>query len=247
MRLPFLPLLAQTKTSVLRLSDRPLQVDDSSGRGRIDASTRALAFLTAVGVIMATGRGLLTSNWWFFVMLSWNIFLAWFPLGVQLVIRDLIQNRVVGRVGVWLGLGLWLLFMPNAPYIITDLFHIQSLQAPLLWFDTMMIFLFALTGLLAGLYSSYLAHGLFDQLVGRGNAWGLMAACQILAGFGIYLGRWGRWNSWNLMSKPWTLGQAVWQSAHDHLAIKLTGVYGLVLLGVYVAFWLFVREDKKSV
>jgi len=224
----------------------PLHVENTSGRGRSDTSVKALAFLTAVGMVMATGRGLLTANWWFFVMLSWNVFLAWFPLGVQLVIRDLIQNRVVGRVGVWLGLGLWLLFMPNAPYIITDLFHIQSLQAPLLWFDTMMIFLFAITGLLAGLYSSYLAHGLFDQLVGRWNAWGLMAACQILAGFGIYLGRWGRWNSWHLMSKPWMLGQAVWQSAHDHLAIKLTLVYGLVLFGVYVAFWLFVCDEKRT-
>ena len=225
----------------------PLRIEETSGRGRFGASTKALACLTAVGIIMATGRGLLTANWWFFVMLSWNVFLAWFPLGVQLVIRDLIQNRVVGRVGVWAGLGLWLLFMPNAPYIITDLFHIQSLSAPLLWFDTLMIFLFAMTGLLAGLYSSYLAHNLFDQLVGRWNAWGLIAVCQILAGFGIYLGRWGRWNSWHLMSKPWLLGQAVWQSAHDHLAIKLTGVYGLVLLGVYVAFWLFVRDEKKAV
>lgn len=238
----FVKVLRNMQTSFLHLSSAsaPLRPDETSGRG-----VRALAWLTAVGFVLVTARGLLTANWWFFVMLSWNVFLAWFPLGVQLVLRDLIGHRLIGRVGVWLGLGLWLLFMPNAPYIITDLFHIQHIQAPLLWFDTMSLFLFAMTGLLAGLYSSYLAHRLLDQLVGWPMAWVLMALCQGLAGFGIYLGRWGRWNSWNIMSKPWLLGQAVWQSAHDTLAVKLTLVYGFVLLGLYVAFWLYVRTEKK--
>lgn len=238
----FLSSLTQARTTFEQRNWHPLHLEDPSGRG-----TRALAWLTGVGIAMATGRGLLTANWWFFVMLSWNVFLAWFPLGVQLVIRDLIQNRVIGRFGVCAGLALWLLFMPNAPYIITDLFHIQSLSASLLWFDTLTLFLFAMTGLLAGLYSSYLAHDILDQLVGRWNAWGLIALCQILAGFGIFLGRWGRWNSWHLMSKPWMLGQAVWQSVQNPLAIKLTLVYGAVLLGLYIAFWLFVRDERKRV
>jgi uncharacterized membrane protein len=237
MQLSLQSLLGQWSTPNRPIRVNPRNVGPSSGRG-----TTALAWLTAVGLVLVTSRGLLTGNWWFFVMLSWNVFLAWFPLGVQLVIRDLLQHRVIGRVGVWAGLGLWLLFMPNAPYIITDLFHIQSLDAPLLWFDTMTLFLFAMTGLLAGLYSSYLAHELLEQLTGRWSAWGLIAACQLLAGFGIYLGRWGRWNSWNLLSKPWTLGQAVWQSAHDPLAIKMTLVYGLVLLGMYGAFRAFVKK-----
>ncbi len=239
MRTLFSTLATPTGVSIARQNDL-YKLEDPSGRG-----TRALACLTVVGLVMVTGRGLLTGNWWFFVMLSWNVFLAWFPLGVQLVIRDLLHNRVIGRLGVWAGLALWLLFMPNAPYIITDLFHIQGLSAPLLWFDTMTLFLFAMTGLLSGLYSCYLAHDRLDRLVSRPRAWMLMAGCQLLAGFGIYLGRWGRWNSWNLVSKPWMLGQAVWDSAHNALAIKLTGVYGLVLLGVYVAFWLFVKDEKK--
>ena len=51
------------------------------------------------------------------------------------------------------GLAFWLLFLPNAPYIITDLFHVRTVSEQTLFFDTIMLFLFALTGLLTGLYS----------------------------------------------------------------------------------------------
>ena len=89
-------------------------------------------------------------------MLTWNLALAWFPLGIVLVLRDLrsvpgpASIRPSEPVATGAGLLLWLVFLPNAPYIITDLFHIKNVDSPLLWFDTMTLFLFALTGLLTG-------------------------------------------------------------------------------------------------
>jgi uncharacterized membrane protein len=236
---------------ILFRAKEPLAIEPASGRATNGRGLRALVALTVLGLCLVLARWWLTGNVWFLVMLTWNGVLAWFPLGVVLVLHDLIAAQRIGRVGVWLGLGVWLAFLPNAPYIITDLFHIQHITAPLLWFDTLSIFLFATMGLLTGLYSTLLAHRLLTQLVtirlpflGTSLVWAMVLGAQALAGFGIYLGRWGRWNSWHVLTKPWVLGQAVFESLHTPLAIKMTLVYGFVLAGLYVAFWLFVQDTN---
>lgn len=206
----------------------------------------ALTGLTAAGLCLVVGRGLLTGNWWFFMMLTWNLALAWFPLGVVLVLRDL---RTAGFTSRWLlgtGLALWLAFLPNAPYIITDLFHIRHIDEPLLWFDTMTLFLFAQTGLLAGLYSILIVHRLLRPLIGAGFSWVLILSSQLLSGFGIYLGRFGRWNSWDVLTSPSSLGSAIARSYHDHLSLKLTLAYGWVLFVVYVAFYWYVDRERPG-
>ncbi|QMW00130.1 DUF1361 domain-containing protein [Spirosoma foliorum] len=218
--------------------------DTQTGKG-----LRALTLLTIAGLTLVITRGLLTGNWWFFVMLTWNLFLAWFPLGVVLVLRDL---RAAGGPSWfrsrWLFVGallLWLVFLPNAPYIITDLFHIKNIDHPLLWFDTMTIFLFALTGLLIGLYSILLVHRMLRPQMGQWLTWGLMLICQILSGFGIYLGRVGRWNSWDILTNPSALTSAIAHVYHDHLSIKLTLAYGFVLIVLYVAFYWYAEHEEK--
>lgn len=212
---------------------------------------RALVLLTLAGLSLVTIRGLLTGNWWFFIMLTWNLALAWFPLGVVLVLRDLrnADHPAGGFQNPWLligGLLLWLVFLPNAPYIITDLFHIRNLENTLLWFDTMTIFLFALTGLLTGLYSLLIVHRMLRPLVGHWRTWVILAASQFLSGFGIYLGRMGRWNSWDVLTNPSTLTLAIFRAYHDHLSVKLTLAYGFVLLVLYVAFYGYVEQDSAA-
>ncbi|MVM38147.1 DUF1361 domain-containing protein [Spirosoma sp. HMF3257] len=206
---------------------------------------RALTLLTVAGLSLVITRGLLTGNWWFFMMLTWNLFLAWFPLGVVLVLRDLRDSGFSSR---WLfmgGLFLWLAFFPNAPYIITDLFHIKHIDSPLLWFDTMAIFLFALTGVLIGLYSILLVHRMIQPQLGQRLTWLAILATQILSGFGIYLGRVGRWNSWDILTNPSSLTLAIAHAYHDHLSIKLTLAYGFVLIVLYVAFYWYVEHDEN--
>ncbi len=207
---------------------------------------RALALLTMIGLSLVTARGLLTGNWWFFIMLTWNLFLAWFPLGVVLVLRDLRQS---GFKNQWLlagGLATWLTFLPNAPYIITDLFHIQHVSQPLLWFDTMSLFVFALTGLLLGLYSILIVHRMIRPLAGNVLTWVLIFSSQLLSGFGIYLGRVGRWNSWDVLTSPSALTLAITRAYHDHLSLKLTIAYGLVLFLMYVAFYWYIEYEKDE-
>ena len=205
---------------------------------------RALALLTLGGLSLVTVRGLLTGNWWFFVMLTWNLFLAWFPLGVVLVLRDLRAGSFNNKWLLLAGLLTWLVFLPNAPYIITDLYHIKNIDNPLLWFDTMTLFLFALTGLLTGLYSILIIHRMLRPILGQWRTWGLILVSQLLSGFGIYLGRFGRWNSWDVLASPAALSLAIARAYHDHLSLKLTLAYGFVLLVFYVAFYWYVEHEE---
>lgn len=218
----------------------------SHGDARPGKGLRALALLTLIGLCLVTTRGVLTGNWWFFVMLLWNLFLAWFPLGVVLVLRDL---RTAGFHSRWLlvgGLASWLAFLPNAPYIITDLFHIRHVDQPLLWFDTMTLFIFALTGLLVGLYSILIVHRMVRPMTGNLLTWLLIFISQILSGFGIYLGRVGRWNSWNVLTTPSDLMLAIARAYHDHLSLKLTVAYGFVLFMLYVAFYWYIEQESDA-
>lgn len=206
----------------------------SSGQG-----LSALALLTVTGVCMVTVRGLITGNWWFFVMLTWNLALAVFPLGIMLILRDLIRAEVANRWVISVALAGWLAFLPNAPYIITDLFHIRSIGETLLWFDTLSLFLFALTGLLAGLYATLLAHRLLNDLTLPVFGWLLVLLAQGLSGFGIYLGRYGRWNSWDILTNPGSLVKAIGKAMIDPMALMLTLTYGFTLMCLYVAFYLY--------
>ena len=221
-------------------------VTPSKGKG-----LAALTLLTGASFVLATTRGVLTGNWWFFMFLMWNLFLAWFPLGIMLVLRDLRLSAALGRGRLdqtvsWLMIGLWLLFMPNAPYIITDLFHLRMTDSGLVWFDTLMIFVGAVTGLLTGLYSTLLAHRTLRSLTGSLSAWALIMACQGLAGFGIYLGRYIRWNSWSVLTEPMILTRSLWTSLHDPLAQKVALTYGFGLATLYVAFYIYVEKELAN-
>ncbi|WP_420150676.1 DUF1361 domain-containing protein [Spirosoma sp.] len=207
---------------------------------------KALTLLTIAGFSLVLTRGLITGNWWFLVVLTWNLFLAWFPLGVVMVLQDLRQSGFRSKWLLVSGLMLWLVFLPNAPYIITDLYHLKEIPHPLLWFDTMALFLFALTGLLIGLYSILIVHRMLRPLVGEVQTWFLILSSQLLSGFGIYLGRFGRWNSWDVLTRPSALGRAIIRAYEDHLSLKLTLGYGFVLIVLYVAFYWYVQHENEA-
>jgi uncharacterized membrane protein len=182
-----------------------------------------------------------------FMFLSWNLFLAWVPLGIALLTyRRLEQGRLRGYHGLggWVA---WLLFFPNAPYIITDLLHLTRRSAVPIWYDSLMVFSYALVGLLAGLLSLYLIHRVMDRLLGRGAAWWVVMGSLLLAGFGVYLGRFERWNSWDLLTNPaGLLGNALAQLTNP-TALRLTAVFALMLTLIYYTFVGFLQPPSGHV
>ncbi|AEI47541.1 DUF1361 domain-containing protein [Runella slithyformis] len=203
-----------------------------------------LALLSAVGVVMLTGRIAITGSWEH-SGLFWNLFLAWLPLGCTFITRHYWQHRGMNIYGLGVGFLLWLLLFPNAPYLITDLIHLKEVPDSLLWYDALMSFSFALTGLLTGFYSVLIIHRLIEQCTNRSMAWVIMAGCLILCSYGVYLGRFGRWNSWDVLTNPFSLVRYSLSNLHNPVAIKLTITFSLAMLIMYTAFWLYTLKAKS--
>jgi uncharacterized membrane protein len=175
------------------------------------------------------------------LFLVWNLFLAITPIAFIFLAKKLHDNFGFQKLSMkTLIIGLmttWLLFFPNSPYIITDLMHLSHLPKHLLWFDSVGIFITALTGLVVGLYSMYNFQLLSEKLFGNTTAWFLVFASTVLSGFGLYLGRFARFNSWDLFSNPIHLLRQSLIETSNPLAIQTTLVFSIVLIGLYLSFY----------
>ena len=103
----------------------------------------------------------------FYRPLIWNLALAWVPFLFALAAYASARRRndvATAAYGV-----LWLLFFPNAPYLLTDFIHLQQSQTTPLWYDALMLASFAWTGLLLGFASLYLMQMIWERAVGA--AW----------------------------------------------------------------------------
>jgi uncharacterized membrane protein len=74
-----------------------------------------------------------------------------------------------------------------------------------LWYDVMMIFSFAWTGLLLGFLSILDVQAFLEKNIGKRRAGTITWAVIALCAFGVYLGRYQRWNTWDLLMEPYQL------------------------------------------
>ncbi len=202
-----------------------------------------LVLLSGIGIVMLAGRIALTgtlAHWGLF----WNLFLAWLPLGCAYMTLQFWQRGLLNHYGLLVGMMLWLLLFPNAPYLITDLIHLKEVPDYLLWYDSLMTFSFALAGLLTGFYSVLMIHRLIEQITHRITAWVIMAGCLILSSYGVYLGRFGRWNSWDVLTNPFSLVKYSVSNLHNPMAMKLTITFSLAMLIMYITFWIYTLKTK---
>ena len=161
----------------------------------------ALAFASTVSVAMVFARIVYTSRLTY-VFMIWNLLLAWIPFGFAFL-----ADRAYGRKGrpgflTVLYAFFWLIFLPNAPYMITDLVYIDVLDRAPLWFNLVLLLSFAFNGLFLGLISLQWMQELVSKVLGRVGGWIFALAVLGLSGFGMYLGRFQRWNSWDVFTNP---------------------------------------------
>jgi uncharacterized membrane protein len=139
-----------------------------------------------------------------FFFLNWNLFLAFIPwlLSSIIIIRPKLKRI---KIAVAFLLFFWLLFFPNAPYILTDLFHLDDNSTMPHWFDLLLILSFAWTGLLFGFLSLWDIEQVMAMRLPSRIIPIVSGGLLFLGSFGIYIGRYLHWNSWDIINKPFGL------------------------------------------
>lgn len=168
-------------------------------RTRLALTVLALATASVLCVALGEFRIFKTGDS-FYRFLAWNLFLAWVPFILAIVAFYRAQRRFDAVVGVLLGL--WLIFFPNAPYMLTDFIHLGKSESAPVWYDALMLSSFAWTALLLGFASLYLVQLVARRVVGLAWSWVGVAGALALASFGVYLGRFVRFNSWDVLVRP---------------------------------------------
>lgn len=173
----------------------------------------------------------------FYAFLIWNLVLAAIPW--------LISNFVVNKPELWtkkwlmILLGtIWLLFFPNSPYILTDLFHLGKSSTMPLWFDLMVILTAAWTGLIFGFTSIRHLEQILNSFLSQRLKTIAIIAVFFISSFGIYLGRFLRWNSWDIIGQPLRImndvSDIVLNPGHNMDTWWMTLVFGLFLC---LSYW----------
>ncbi len=205
---------------------------------------RQLAVLTSLSLATLLCLGLLALRAWHYsttpqTWLIWNLFLAWLPLLGAIVAYNL--NHLPTRLR-WLPIigfsVLWLLFLPNAPYLITDIIHLKQNRGVPLWFDLITLVSFAWTGCFLGLVSLFLMQELVRKTIGKTASWVFVMSVLMLNGFGIYFGRFLRWNSWDVLFRPSSLLNQIVDGLLNPMAhlqtLAFAGLFTLLFSVVYL-------------
>lgn len=150
--------------------------------------------------ILATGSAYL-------LFLGYNTILA----GIGWALSTMMLNKPALQKGLWYPLltFAWLLFLPNAPYVFTDLFHLNEIHSKWLWLDTMIILAFAVPSFFLGMQSTADMHRIWTGKYGNRRADAMVVITFFAVGFGIYLGRYLRFNSWDVLHDPGNLFAAI--------------------------------------
>jgi uncharacterized membrane protein len=142
------------------------------------------------------------------IFLLWNIFLAWIPYAMSCQFGTC-QNKHPFKQGILFFT--WLVFFPNALYIVTDLVHLQNNGNAPLWFDVILLFTSSFLGLILAFASLQYAERFLQHTFGHLMKTRLVPVILFLGSFGVYLGRFERWNSWDIIHSPFELAENIWQ------------------------------------
>lgn len=206
-----------------------------------------LSSLTSVGLFMA---GALRNHSMEFSYLIWNLFLAWLPLLFGLWLERVLRRKLWSSWEALAATALWLAFLPNSFYMISDFVHIQEVQRIDLLYDVVTFSAFIFSGVTLGFLSLYAIHRQLLQRMHWRMAALTTAGVILLCSFAIYLGRDLRWNSWDILVNPGGIlfdvsDRFLHPTSYPRL-FTTTGSFFVLLGSLYVVVWEVARNLRTA-
>jgi uncharacterized membrane protein len=174
-----------------------------------------------------------------FLFLNWNLFLAFIPWALTSIaaFKPAIKKS---RLCTAVLLCAWLLFFPNAPYILTDLFYLRIRFTMPIWYDLLLILTFAWAGLLFGFLSLWDIEAILRTRVRPALVTAISTIFLFIGSSGIYIGRYLRWNSWDIFTDLFKLMYDIGDRFMNPFVYP--GSWGMTLfMGIFlnVLYWSF--------
>ena len=173
-----------------------------------------------------------------YLFIIWNLFLAWIPYMLSYFFKQLKGKMKALQLLVFL---CWLLFFPNALYIITDIIHLTHTKAAPLWYDAVLLFLSSLTGLVLAFASVINVEQYLQTFLNKKFINPAIIVLLFAGSFGVYLGRFERWNSWDVLHEPLTIGLDIAKRFAFPTAHTKTWVVTFLLTGLYSLCWFLTK------
>ena len=201
-----------------------------------------LAVASAISLFLAAVR-ISRSDSVRYSFLLWNLMLAWIPFLFAALAYTLanLRKRILYLL-VFASAMAWLVFFPNAPYILTDFQHLSYVTDGIpVWYDVILIVWFAWTGLLLGVVSLHLMQDIIARMLGKTVSWFFVLGVTVQVGFGVYVGRFMRWNSWDTWNRPTALLLDIWEQVRHPLANKETFIFTIIFSALFLFVYLTMR------
>jgi len=181
--------------------------------------------------------------------LLWNLFLAWIPFMLAYFAHMVSWRRATLYLIIPVIAFLWLIFYPNAPYMLTDLQDLsrRASDAPL-WYDVIIVVWCSWTGMLLGVISLYLMQDIIIRTFGRAAGWIFVFVISALSSFGIYVGRFVRLNSWDILQNPAETAQEILGVVIDpsRRLAAFTLLYTVFFLFVFLLLYSFNHMQREQ-
>lgn len=174
--------------------------------------------------------------------------MAWLPLGLALALGKVLRRKLWSSWEALLYTLLWLCFLPNSFYMISDFIHIQEVSRVDLLYDVVMFSSFIINGVILGFLSLYWVHQELLKRVARRNAHIVIGGVLLICSFAIYLGRDLRWNSWDILVNPGGILVDVSDRFLHPIAYSqaytTTLTFFVLISSLYVVAWQLVRSMR---
>ena len=196
-----------------------------------------LILSSLLAIILILVRIKITHSY-YMLFLIWNLFLALIPYFISHYIKiDFSLN--VNNLKNLICIAIWILFIPNTYYLITDFVHLYHQNNIQFIYDLILLSCFTMTGFYFGMLSIHKIYCQFEFFHSKKTAFAFTLFISYLFAFGIYLGRILRFNSWDIICKPISLFNTILESVFHLETILFTvalGTFITIINSIYFKF-----------